>query len=101
MENNGLALSPEVPARTDAPRSRIAAVNGGGVTEDGHSINLSVAFEDGAVRELSFDPEGAAACRAIMADLIREARKLRATATPPAPGTGSSTIGAARFPSAW
>jgi hypothetical protein len=96
---NGTSLAPSrVP---DASRIRIAAVDGGSVSDDGHAINLSVALEDGGVQELSFPPAVAAACRAIMADLIGQVRKLGGSASPGAEDNGGEGASSPRFPSPW
>lgn len=95
---SGTSLPPSrVP---DARPIRIGAVNGGSVSDDGHAINLSVALEDGGLQELSFPPEVAGACQALIADLLG-AGKLRDRAPVGAEDDGGPRPSSPRFPTAW
>jgi hypothetical protein len=87
--------------RPETSPPRIAAVTGGCVRDDGQTIELSVVADGGAVHELSFAPDAAASCRAILADLIGEARTRRGPAPDATIGADSRTTGSTRFPSAW
>jgi hypothetical protein len=68
---------------------RVAAVNGGGVIDEGRGINLSATFENGSVQNLLFTHDVAEACIAMLSDLTVEARKLR---VPAAVTVSSSTV---------
>jgi hypothetical protein len=63
--------------REDIVGWRVAAVNGGGVADEGLGISLSATFENGSVQNLLFSHHVAASCLAIMGDLIVGAQKLR------------------------